>query len=140
MTDLIYIFQGGRKVDSVTSVTLVNNVTKTIDTTVPTGKRWFLIQVKTSNVDNVARVLTVRVYKEAGKTNILRILGSKSSLQNERMQYPSSITGDAKVTWFPAVVILDEGNTITAEYTAGGASAGGTDADGLVIEYLEMSM
>lgn len=139
---LAWTFPGGKLKQEVTSVVLVNNTLKVIDTTVPAGKQWKLIGVKALNIDDVDRTVTINVYKEAGKTNLLRELnkGALGANAGEHLHWPSEgvSTGEADHTSQWADIPLVPGNTINVQWAAGGASTGATDADGLVIEYLEI--
>jgi hypothetical protein len=144
VTDISWTFPGGKLKQEVTSLTLVNNTAKTIDIPVPTGKLWVLHILKVVNADDVGRTIEVVVYKEAAKTNIIAILISA---------WPVDPLGTAAYTdtfiWPVAdhfystnaksnlTMLLTEGNVISITINAGGASSGGTDADGIVISYLE---
>lgn len=133
-------FPAGKIGQEVTSVTLANNTAKTVDTTVPAGKKWILISIKITNPDDVQRTCSMYKYKEAAKTNVIKIYDSSAVGAGGTAQHPNSITGVRTATEFhpqPAE-ILAPGNTISVGWAAGGASSGGTDADGLVIEYLEV--
>lgn len=132
-------FPAGRLQQGVTEVVLVNNVTKTIDTTVPAGKKWVLLGIKVTNPDDVQRSVNLFKYKEAAKTNLIKYYGSEAFNAAELVFYPSAVpTATGWITtWIPLEVLV-AGNTISIVWSAGGASAGGTDADGLVIEYLEL--
>lgn len=142
MSSIISVFPGGRHLQAVTSVTLVNNTAKTIDTTVPDGKRWLLLNVRMNNPDDVARTERIWIYKEAAKTNFLRELLDSSINASAGGSFPSNEMSDVvdmQARGLPPI-ILSAGNTIQAYWGAGGASSGGTDADGLVVEYLELSV
>lgn len=138
MTTFALVFQGGKLNQQVTSVTLVNNTAKTIDTTVPAGKRWLLLGIKMNNSDSVARDVSMRIYKQAAKTNLVHELGIFSAVAAGATRvWPNVVTGvHFSQAWFP--IILEAGNTIQTQWATGGASAGGTDADGLVVEELEI--
>jgi len=136
MLDLI---RKGKIVQSVTSITLVNNTAKTVNVTVPSGKRWLLLSLKMGQPDNVQRTLTVDKYKEAAKTNFMGPLVTVGLGVGILQLWP---TNDAvhtirNIACNPAEIMHD-GNTLAITWAAGGASAGGTDADGLVYEYLEI--
>jgi len=134
-----WTFQGGRLVQPVTSVTLANNTALVVDKTVPAGKRWILLGAKMTNPDSVQRNCFMIIYKEAAKTNLLRWLTTATVAATSWMQYPNSNTGTSYLN-HPTLIVLDAGNTITFDWNAGGASAGGVDADGLILEYLEMDV
>lgn len=139
MLDLI---RRGKNLKSVTSVTLVNNVTKAIDLTVPSGKKWVVMGFTANNPDNVQRAFSAVVYKEAAKTNLLRYLKSLAGaafIAGARTQWPTNGVSDTIQRGNQApFLLLNESNTIQFQWPAGGASAGGTDADGLILEYLEI--
>jgi len=136
---MAWTFPGGRFEQSVTSVTLVNATGKIVDTVVPAGKLWILVSIKAKNSDDVARVITLYIYKEAAKTNLLRVLQNASVNASALLHYPAGAGVDAEEQTNP-YPILAAGNAISVQWTTGGASTGGTAADGLVIEYLEVSV
>ena len=140
MTDrMAWTFPAGRFVQEVTSVTLVNATTKTIDTTVPANKRWLLLSVKATNGDNVARVVGLYLFKEAAKTNLISVYDSASVNTAEHINFPNTIASrGVRSRAISPGEVLEAGNTISVIWTSGGASAGATDADGLVICYLEI--
>lgn len=135
-----FSFPGGRLGQDTTSVVVANNTARTIDTTVPTGKRWMLLGIKFTNPDNVSRDCSLRIYKQAAKTNLMYELGIYGTVTAGAARvWPNTQTGlHFSQFWFP--VILDAGNTIQLQLAAGGTSAGGTDTDGLDIEYLEVQV
>jgi len=132
------VWLAGRLKQVVTSITLVNNVAKTQDTTVPTGERWILLSIKVTNIDDVIRSTEIDKWKEAAKTSRIKKYCKSNIAASGTMQWPkdSPISGDEQHWPSAPAEILDPGNTISVVWSAGGASAGGTDADGLVIEYL----
>lgn len=137
-----WVFHGGELVQDVTSVTLANNTAKTVDTVVPSGKRWLLLSIKVTNPDNVDRVVVINKWKEAAATNKIKTYLSTTvtaggAVERHTGFTPSSTSNQVGIQ-YPE--ILDEGNLIRASWAAGGASAGATDADGLVIEYLEIDL
>lgn len=136
----IPVFHAGKKEIAVTSVTLVNNTAKTIDTVVPASEKWQLLNIKVVNCDDVARNVTVIHYKEAAKTNLVKVFGYIAALGAAGVfNMPSSTTAISdKLTFWTAPQILHAGETISVIWAAGGASTGATDADGLVIEYLRL--
>jgi len=139
---LKWTFPGGKLKQEVTSVVLVNNTAKTIDTVVPTGKRWLLLGVKLTNIDDVTRDVSVTLYKEAGKTNVLATLMFVSALAANGaaiLMWPNNyVSTTSKIEKSSDPILLVAGNTINVYWATGGASTGATDADGLVIEYLEV--
>jgi len=137
MLDLI---RKAKMVQSVTSVTLVNNVTKTIDVVVPDNKKWILLSFKVTNPDDVARTITAVLYKEAAKTNYIKRLMSEAAVGATAIrQWPKETNSSTvqRVPTLPAEIVTEE-NTLNVVWATGGASAGGTDADGLVVTYLEI--
>jgi len=130
----------GRKKSDVTSITLANNTAKTVDSTVPANKRWLLLGVKAMNPDDVGRDLYIDHYKEAAKTNLIRRLAAETPAAGARTQWPSSVAGDVTKTPKHDLMVMDAGETISILWAAGGASSGGTDADGLVVDYLEVQV
>lgn len=140
MTDHVFMFQGGRIYQSIQSLTLVNNTAKTIDTEIGAYRLW-LTHLKATNPDNVTRDINVEIYKEAAKTNHLRKLTYQAAVAaGGRIEWPNSITGAADKTGLYAPIFLEEFNVLTVVWAAGGASAGATDADGLVIEGMAMEV
>lgn len=135
---LRYIIPGGILKQDVTSITLVNNTEFIIDKTVPTDMRWILLGIKITNYDDVARTVSVIKFKEAAKTNEIKVYFSASVAAFGRQQWPNSSTGNPDYSPLPMLEILGPGNTIQIRWAAGGASSGSVDADGLVIEYLEV--
>lgn len=137
---LVHTFPGGKPEQSVTSITLVNNTQKIQLVTVPTGKIWILLGIKVRNPDDVDRAVTIRKYKEAAKTNEIAVLFSVSLATGVAGHWPTeglSSTASRPSSTKPAEIMI-AGNSLEITWAAGGASAGGTDADGLVIEYLEL--
>lgn len=128
-----------RLVQLVTSITLVNNTGKTQDTTTPAGKRWLILSIKAFNIDDVARNIKIVKWLEAGKTNILQQIAFHADVaQNHQLSWPINQVDVEEYTESFYTLIMDAGNTLTVTWPTGGASTGGVDADGLVIEYLEI--
>jgi hypothetical protein len=128
---------GGKKTVSVTSITLVNNTLKTQQVAVPTGHQWRLLSIKVRNPDDVDRVVTIARWREAAKTVEIAGLISGTVTAGAKVQWPNS---DVDVTGFSPqwhLIIMTALEVIEVTWAAGGASAGGTDADGLVIEYMD---
>jgi hypothetical protein len=131
----------GRLVQDVTSLTVVNATSKTQDFSVPQGKRWILVSIKCTNPDDVARVISFTIYKEAAKTNDIALLYSASVNAASRLHYPNSGSGSQGFLEGTAMPYpLESGNTISVVLASGGASAGGTDADGIVLCYWEIDL
>ena len=132
----------GKLVQDVTSVTLVNNTAKTEDVTVPANKKWLLLWLKVENPDDVNRLVTVNIWNESGKTTriLARLLYATVS-NGQRAHWPLNLSGTNDDTMFNhawSPVVLDAGDTIEVIWGAGGASTGATDADALVICYIEV--
>lgn len=125
----------------VTPVTLANNTTLAVNVTVPPDKRWKLLTMKATNVDNVARSMVLSIYTEPALTNLVMILAYFGGVgASGRLQWPNVLTKadtfyDIYSGW--GDVYLEAGHTLNMVWTAGGASAGGTAADGYVLGYLE---
>jgi hypothetical protein len=122
----------------VTSLTLVNNTAKEVLFTVPAGERWMLISAKYTNPDDVNRAVTLELHKEAAKTNYIKKYQSGTVNAGAIQQYPSGAL--ANTTQNQSAIpyeLLGAGNTLRLYFAAGGASAGGTDADGIVITVLK---
>lgn len=149
----------GKLKQEVTSITLANNTEKKQKHTCPTGKRQLILNVKMTNPDNVTREFAVEKWVEAAETSLIKYMVVRDILAGEVLNWPGypfwDLAGtDTTAAWtatmehgdnqaqalpvFPE--ILEEGNTLSCRYKAGGASAGGTDADGLVIELLEVDV
>lgn len=129
----------GKKVTSVTSITLANNTAKTVDKAPGIGKKWLLLGFKFTNPDDVARDVNVIKYKEAAKTNQIKVLFSESGIAaSAYRQWPEAASNNLIQKRPPWPEILNEAETLEFAWAAGGASAGGTDADGLVVEYIEV--
>lgn len=138
--DLIAMMLGGRLIQKVVSITLVNNVTLNEHVDVPAGKQWLLLAVKAVNGDDVDRAIDITIYKEVAATNLLRrLIYAGTVTPNAHLQWPSYST-NVGITSMSALVLLKGGNRIRATFVAGGASTGATDADGLVLEYIEYDM
>jgi len=136
---LAWVVEAGRLIQSVTSITLVNNTLKTVDFTMVAGKRWILKNVKIVNPDDVQRVTDLSKYKTVAKTNKIKTMLNVTLGVGVTMNWPNSVNqanDQASRNFQPEILI--EGNTVTVAWAGGGASAGGTDADGLVVEYLEL--
>lgn len=135
-----FIFLGGvPPKQEVVEVVLVNNTAKAIDVEVPDGKIWLLLSIKMVNPDNVTRVIYVSWYKESAKTNLIGTLCYASTTTGGSLTWPNTQEDALHIQcWFPC--ILKNGNVLSFNWAAGGVSAGGTDADGLVYTYLEIDI
>lgn len=130
--------KGYRKKTDVTSITLVNNTAKEELVTVGAGLIWILLGIKAHNIDDVNRVVSIEIYNEAAKTSLLEVLDSETvTATTGRLQWPNSTINVTIESNLFHPVILTAGQTIRVNWATGGASAGGVDADGLVVQYLE---
>lgn len=133
-----WFFQGGELVQSVTSVVFVNNTTKTVDFTVPAGKRWLLQTIKGRNADDVTRSTNISKYVEAAKTNLIKQYYNANLTTLQTMVWPNNDDLGFERTNAYHQDIWIAANTLSIAFLAGGASTGATDADGIVLEYLEV--
>lgn len=134
------IFPSGSIEQSVTSITLVNNTAKTQDITVPADERWSVESILAINADNVDRAISVKVFKTASKSILLRYIANVSVTTLQRLMLPNNSAATTQSYGWQAGMTLEEGNTIEVIWAAGGASAGSVDADGLVICYRKLTM
>lgn len=134
-------FPAGEVACDVTSVTLANNTAKQNLITVPANTIWVLQSLKVTNPDDVNRVITIILYKEAALTNIIAGLASETVATTARLQIPHNTPGNTvEFNHNIKDMVLGPGNTIWINWAAGGASAGGTDADGQVIFYRKFTV
>jgi len=140
----MFTFAGGRKVNNITSLTVLNNTTLTIDVSPPAGRRWMVLSMKVVNPDNVARNVSVVHYAEAAKTNVIKYLSNTATAAGNPFQvWPSAwnlAACPAFLSGFGPMLIVENPEVLEVSLVAGGASAGGVDADGLVIEVLELQV
>ncbi len=137
----IPIFLGGKKVVKIASVTLANDTLLSHLVTVPKGKRWLLLGLHQVNPDNVDRACSVYLWNEAAKTSLITLLLGNTVLTTAKQAWPNVFynSGINQASgWHPR--ILEAGYTLEFEWSAGGASTGATDADGQVVEYLEIDV
>lgn len=135
-----WVFPGGQFKQEVTSVVLVNDTAKTIDLLVPAGKYWIILDIKAINGDDVARNILISKYLEAAATNLIGVLYDAARNAGAHAYFPNMDNANypRHVASSPAELAIG-GNIIRITWAAGGASTGATDADGLVIEYLEVN-
>jgi hypothetical protein len=140
MSHLQYVFQGGYKKNNITSVVLVNNTAKTLDLTPGDGKRWQLLSARMVNIDDVNRNLSAAHYAEAAATNMLSQWCINTAIsQNNGMHFPNVSYSDKKELLGSVVpVIIEDTEMVRFTWNAGGVSAGGTDADGLICQVMEI--
>lgn len=134
-------FPSGKPEASITSITLVNNTAKTQDITVPTDSMWLIQTIKATNPDDVQRTTYIRLYNESAKTNLIANLIAAALNATQELYYPNSTTASTQCpNALGQGLLLAGGMTISVTWAAGGASTGGTDADGLVVFYREYPM
>jgi hypothetical protein len=134
-------FPSGSIKTSVTSVTVVNNTTKTVDISVPTDTVWAIQSIKVVNPDDVARTVGINLYNEVAKTNQIALLTAASVGAGGLIHYPSNAAVEnSELTRTGYPLVLGPGMTINIVLAAGGASSGGTTADGIVILYRQLSL
>lgn len=131
--DFSEIFPSGTVDARVTSLTLVNNTLKTLNVSVPTDELWALQTITMTNPDNVDRVCYARLFKEVAKTNMITQLMSGTVAAASRLCYPNNAIAETHNNQTGEQLLLGPNMTIGFTWAAGGASAGGTDADGLVV-------
>lgn len=134
-------FPSGQPTTSVTSITLVNATAKTQDITVPTDTLWLVQMIKAVNADDVNRVITIEVFNEAAKTSRIGTLAVADTATGVFLQWPNNEAAQVARTVNPGYpMLLGPGMTISVTWASGGASTGGTDADGLVIWYRKLPL
>ena len=133
-------FKGGYIYTSVNSLTLVNNTAKANDFTVPDDTVWILQNIRGTNPDDVQRTVSIIIYRTNAVTNRIRDVfnaavgaGAVFNVPNDNPLANSTKCADIKD------FVLGAGNTIRIYYDAGGASSGGTDADGIILNYRVLS-
>jgi len=108
-----------------TSVTLVNDTTKTVDLTVPSGKRWVIHALRMENGDDVTRVLDVHIIDGSG--NVLHKMANESvgaGIGREMINHhPTAVAGASP---WRGDILVKAGNKLRLVWNAGGASSGGT--------------
>lgn len=130
-----WVFQGGNLEQDVTSVALTASTGKTIDSAVPTGKRWIVESIKICNADTGNnRTITVYFFKEAAATNLIGTLGAFNTAAST-CYTTKRFSGDQDELALPFP--LKGGNIIRITWSAGSGGSG-TTADGLVICYREL--
>lgn len=133
-------FPSGSIKTKVQSVTLVNNTAKTQDISVPTDTEWCIESIKMANGDNVDRNGTILLYQTSSKTNLIAYILFATITAGAQIMIPNnddlgSAMANNKQQW-----ILGAGETLSFIWAAGGASAGATDADAIVIKYRELPL
>jgi len=130
-----WIFPGGELKTILTAITLVNNTAKNTLETVPAGERWLLLGTRLVNCDDVNRDVAIYV-KDVDDNLVHKLIGHAALVPTAYVQWPNRIPNvyDQHQAWWP--VLLDPGDYIDFRHEAGGASAGGTDADGGITRVL----
>jgi len=128
-------FPSGEVRADVYSLTLANNTAKTNNYTVPDDTLWVLQSVRMTNPDDVQRTINMRLYKTSAKTSEIGLLSSVAAAAGAAIMYPNTGSGSATFLVPRENLVLFAGNTLEITWAAGGASSGGTDADGVVIFY-----
>jgi hypothetical protein len=124
-----------------TSVTLVNNTAKTVLITVPSDTVWVIQSIRVTNPDNVTRDTYLRLWKEVGMTTKIANLYYAALNTVTDFMYPNpNAVGNTYMEQPAENLVLGPGMTLEIYYAAGGASAGGTDAYGIVVFYRELSL
>lgn len=135
-----WTFPGGKIESNITSIVLANNTSKTTKLTVPTGKIWLLYWISLTNPDDVVRDVIIMLYEETALTNVLTPLFAKAAMDASaavRYVWPNAhVSGYLSNPGYPLILKADQ--TIAVTWAAGGASAGGTDADGLIAQIREI--
>jgi len=110
------------------TTTLSDNTTKNIDFTVPEGKIWIVHYVRMNNGDDVSRNLQVQILDSSGALLHVaqsRTVGAGSS--SEMLFYETdAYTGRP--------LLIKGGNKLRLQWSAGGASSGGSSYYALTYE------
>lgn len=122
-----------------TSITLVNNTAKTQDVSVPTDTIWHVQNIKVVNADDVARAVTIAIYKTSSKNILIGQCYFVSVSAGGLLNVPNNQANTAFMNAWANGLTLPAGTTISITWAAGGASTGAVDPDGLVILYRQLS-
>jgi len=137
--NFVWTARGGKFNQDVSSITLVNNTLLNDDVTVPAGRRWLILGIRAVNDDDVDRVITIWKYLEAAATNpICVLMQGTATAGGGSVVFPNSQDSASYPSHLPH--LCKEGNMIRVQWAAGGASAGSVDANGLIMEYLELNV
>ena len=133
MTDTIFTYPAGLKFKTTVPVTLVNNTQKVEEVAPAAGKRWLLLNIKLTNSDDVAREIEIITLDTV---DVLSLLWTDAAVGAGAVKnWP-----DIDYPWHPVILDGTVGDKLRITWAAGGASAGGTDADGLVVQALEIDV
>lgn len=121
MTDMNFVFPGGRLLTNRSAITLVNNTLLTVRITVPADMRFYFWGGTFLNADDVQR--RVEVTTDDG-TNPLMPIHDANIGAATRATYPNNVAQLRTPLSIP--IPLDAGWRISFTFSAGGVSAGGT--------------
>jgi hypothetical protein len=118
----------------------VNNTAKTVDKTVPAGKKWFLHALGCQNGDSVNRALQVKILDASG--NEVDRLVDVTNTAGQILFLPRPYQGESQATclsnWWMGGVPLPEGWTVRFVWATGGVSAGGTGFASIMREEIDV--
>jgi len=126
-------YPSGYIVTSVNAVTVVNNTGKTEKFTVPDDTVWVVDSIRAVNPDDVARDIYIRWWKESALTNKISNLSYGGAGAGGDIVFPSVSSIGVAYNENPTPIVMGAGETIEVYFSAGGASTGGTLANGVVI-------
>lgn len=132
-------FRGGQLTVEQQSLTLVNNTAKDLTFTCPDDTNIEVHLIKATNPDDVARVVTITLWSESAKTNKIAAIIAASLNAGQEIYAPNTTNASTQCPCcFP--LPMKAGHTININWAAGGASTGGTDADGFIILYRKLPL
>ena len=136
-----WTFPAGSYVADVRDITLVNNTVLSVTLSVTDAlTQYRILNVKAVNCDDVARNIAIVKYSEAAKINVVKNLDSIARNAGSVLNWPNTNTGAVATT--PSGIkpeLLVSPAVLVVIFSAGGVSAGGSDDDGVVFEYLRMN-
>lgn len=127
---------GGEILDNFDEVTLVNNVTKSHNVTVPATKRWYLWGGRMSNGDDVARNSGCRLHNSDAKI-IFTPLMSQALAAGSSLYFPTTIVTVNQLGSGAYPIPMKAGDYIRFTWVAGGVSAGGTSEIILLVSEID---
>jgi len=128
LSSLVHTFMfGGRYQDNRTSVTLVNNTSKTQDITCSGGFRMMVLGGHIQNNDDVDRNCNV-TKKYTNGTTALNLLATTTIAASATEYFPTSDMDDISIGCGAYPLFLDESEYIRFSWLAGGASSGGNSS------------
>ncbi len=129
-TDQVFDFPGGRLLDNLAAIALVNNTLLTVRITVPANMRWYLWGGTFLNGDDVQRRVEVNIDNGA---DVIMPIHDANIPAATRVTYPNNVAAIRTPLSFP--LPLSPGWRISFVFSAGGASAGGAgDIDAIVTQ------